>query len=114
MKNIYLGMTLGFIMLLASNKIQAPLTSSSIIDTPPESVSTVHEIALVYPQRLASLYQNLTPQERVFSYYLFRASLPGYRIAADQNHRPLAQFGEGSLLSDSDLWHAAFPRGKRV
>ncbi len=82
---------LGSIMLFTSQKIQAPIAPCHIIDTPPASVSTTHEIALVYPQRLASLYQKLTPQERIFCYYLYRASLPGYRVAADQNHRYAVQ-----------------------
>lgn len=61
--------------------------SQPILNQPPTTVSVVKEIALIYPQRLAKLYQSLTPQERVFNYYMFRASLPGNRIATDQNHR---------------------------
>ena len=53
----------------------------------PDSVDTVKEIAIVYDQNLAERFNVLTPQERVFIYYMFRASLPGNIIAADQSHR---------------------------
>ena len=68
-------------MLLAMPKSQA------ILNQPSTTVTVVKEIALIYPQRLAKLYESLTPQERIFNYYMFRASLPGNRIATDQNHR---------------------------
>lgn len=66
-------------------------SSKMIIHQPPETVDVVNEIALIYPQRLAKLYQTLTPQERVFSYYFFRASLPGNQIAMDQTHRNVVE-----------------------
>jgi dipeptidyl-peptidase III len=81
MKARYLVLFVGLLMLLAIPK------SQSILNHPPTTVNVVKEIALIYPQRLAKLYQSLTPQERVFNYYMFRASLPGNRIATDQNHR---------------------------
>lgn len=81
MKTRYLVLFIGLLMLVAVPK------SQSILNQPPMTVSVVKEIALIYPQRLAKLYQSLTPQERVFNYYMFRASLPGNRIATDQNHR---------------------------
>lgn len=86
MKKIYLLLPLGLLM-LATQKPEISCAPQSIIEPAPTTVNTVHEIALIYPQRLAKLYQELTPQERVFIYYMFRASLPGNRIASDQNHR---------------------------
>lgn len=44
------------------------------------------EIGVLCDQNVASLYNKLTAQERIFMYYLLRASLPGNRIAADQLH----------------------------
>jgi len=81
MKKYTLFLLVGSLMLLATQK------SQPILNQPPMTVSVVKEIALIYPQRLAKLYESLTPQERVFNYYMFRASLPGNRIATDQNHR---------------------------
>lgn len=81
MKKIIILFGLGLLMVLT-------LTKSSIhLEQPPTSVAVVKEIAIIYPQRLAKLYQSLTPQERIFAYYMYRASLPGNRITTDQNHR---------------------------
>jgi dipeptidyl-peptidase-3 len=80
MKTRYLVLFVGLLMLVAIPK------SQSVLNQPPTTVTVVKEIALIYPQRLAKLYQSLTPQERIFNYYMFRASLPGNRIATDQNH----------------------------
>lgn len=81
MKTRYIVLFVGLLMLVAIPK------SQTVLNQPPETINVVNEIALIYPQRLAKLYQNLTPQERIFSYYIYRASLPGNRIATDQNHR---------------------------
>ncbi len=53
----------------------------------PAHIETFKEIAVLYNQDLPALYNALTPQERIFIYYIFRASLPGNTIAADQIHR---------------------------
>ncbi len=53
----------------------------------PDDIVKAHEIVLVYNHNLVSHFNALTPQERVFIYYLFRASLAGNVIAADQSHR---------------------------
>lgn len=76
---IFLGLSIATSQLLRAQ--------SSVIDPAPQDVTIVKEIALNYPPHLAKLYEELTPQERVFSYYMYRASLPGNRIATDQSHR---------------------------
>ena len=53
----------------------------------PTTIETCNEIAIRYNQQLPTFFNELTPEERVFIYYLFRASLPSNRIAADQLHR---------------------------
>lgn len=53
----------------------------------PSNIERFHEIATRYNESLPDLYNSLTPEERVFMYYLFRAGLPGNRIIADQLHR---------------------------
>lgn len=57
------------------------------LSQPPKTVSQHHEIAVVYNQNIANFYNKLTPHERIMIYYLYRASLPGNRITADQTHR---------------------------
>jgi len=86
----YCALFVGLLMLVPVNS----KNSIGILGNPPTTVSTVKEIALIYPQRLAKLYQSLTPQERIFAYYMFRASLPGNRIAMDQTHRDAIQITE--------------------
>lgn len=53
----------------------------------PKEVNLVREIALQYNSNLVDHFNALTPQERIFIYYLYRASLAGNLIAADQSHR---------------------------
>lgn len=53
----------------------------------PAIIDTHKEIVAVYNAHLPEYFNALTPQERVFIYYMFRASLPGNVIASDQIHR---------------------------
>lgn len=52
----------------------------------PSTIETCHEIAVVANEQLPDLFNSLTPQERIFCFYLMRASLPGHRILVDQLH----------------------------
>lgn len=61
------------------------------LQDPPSRVDTVKEIAVVYNDNLTEFFNKLTPQERVFVYYLYRASLPGNFIAEDQLHRDVSK-----------------------
>lgn len=60
---------------------------SFVLAQPPSTIKQYKEIAIQYDEEITSAYNMLTPEERIFVYYFFRASLPGNRIAADQNHR---------------------------
>lgn len=62
-----------------------PLTCA--LNEAPKDQKIYHEIAVVYNQQLPEHFNKLTPQERVFIYYMYRASLPGNIIATDQTHR---------------------------
>jgi len=53
----------------------------------PKTIEKHHEIAIRYNDQLPDLWNKLKPEERVFVYYIWRASLPGNHIAADQIHR---------------------------
>lgn len=53
----------------------------------PQTIEQFKEIATQYNTTIVSLFNVLTPQERVFIYYMYRACLPGNLIAADQLHR---------------------------
>lgn len=50
----------------------------------PTGITPFHEIAVQYNEKLPALYNDLAPEERIFLYFLYRASLPGNRICADQ------------------------------
>ena len=60
---------------------------NTVLAKAPERVTAVNEIAVVYNHNLADLFNEITPQERIFIYYMFRASLAGNIIARDQSHR---------------------------
>lgn len=57
------------------------------LSSAPERIECFHEIATQYNAQLPDLWNSLTPEERVFVYYMSRASMPGNRIMADQTHR---------------------------
>lgn len=76
MKKLFL-----FLCLSQGYMITQPLSS------PPSTITSVKELALIYNDQLPDLWNNLSPEERVFTYYMYRASLPGSRIFRDQNHR---------------------------
>ncbi len=46
-----------------------------------------NEILVKQNRDCADLYASLTPQERIFTYFMYRASLPGNLIYRDQCHR---------------------------
>lgn len=52
----------------------------------PERLDQYGEIATSYAS-VADLWNSITPQERIFIYYIYRAGIPGNRIFADQTHR---------------------------
>jgi dipeptidyl-peptidase III len=61
--------------------------SVTALPSAPSHIDTFNEIATQYSYLLPALYNQLSPQERVFIYYIFRAGLPGNRIVTDQIHR---------------------------
>lgn len=48
---------------------------------------TAYNEIYTYNDDTTELFDGLTPQERIFTYYMFRASLPFNKIYRDQNHR---------------------------
>lgn len=52
-----------------------------------DSINRYKEIAVQRDASIEEHYDKLTPQERVFIYYLFRAGIPGNKITTDQIHR---------------------------
>lgn len=61
--------------------------SACTLQKPPEHVEYYHEIATHYNPELPELWNTLTREERIFAYYMMRASIPGNSIIADQTHR---------------------------
>lgn len=82
-----------FIMasLLAAGSAHETLSVESHLQAPPSGVECFHEIATQYNPQMPDLWNGLSPEERVFAYYMTRASIPGNRIAADQKHRDAAE-----------------------
>jgi Peptidase family M49. len=77
-------------LLMVGMSMAIPVSSNSfqnILRPAPLHIDQYNEIAVVYNQHVADYFNKLTPQERIFIYYMMRASLPGNRIAADQSHR---------------------------
>lgn len=57
------------------------------LEKAPDKIEQVSEIATQYNQNIHKYWNNLNPQERIFAYYMYRASIPGNRIVAQQKHR---------------------------
>jgi dipeptidyl-peptidase-3 len=53
----------------------------------PTATFTYNEILIRYAEKIPEVFSSLTPEERIFVYYLYRANIPGERICADQLHR---------------------------
>lgn len=59
----------------------------SLLPVAPPHVEQYNHIAVQYQPNLAYHYNKLSAAERIFIYYMFRASLPGNYILTDQIHR---------------------------
>gem|GEM_PF-901799 len=57
------------------------------LQEPPSTTERFYEIATQYNPKLPELWNSLSPEERIFAYYMMRASAPGNRIKADQTHK---------------------------
>ncbi|TET34595.1 hypothetical protein E3J61_02680, partial [Candidatus Dependentiae bacterium] len=60
------------VLVLVAGGIMSVMGESSGLRAASDSVDTIKEIAVVYDQNLAQQFNKLTPQERVFIYYMFR------------------------------------------
>lgn len=78
---------ISLIILLATQPVCSKDSIVNKLSPAPDTIERYHEIATRYNETLPDLYNSLTAEERVFMYYILRASLPGNRIAADQLHR---------------------------
>ncbi len=54
---------------------------------PPRDLTRYYEIAAQHKPDIHTIFNDLKPEERIFLYYLYRASLPGHYLYADQVHR---------------------------
>ncbi len=63
------------------------LGDAGVLEEPPKGLQLFHEIAVQHKPGLREAFNALKPEERVLMYYLYRASLPGHRLYADQAHR---------------------------
>ncbi|MCL5875682.1 MAG: dipeptidyl peptidase 3 [Candidatus Dependentiae bacterium] len=102
MKQLYGILIISFLFLESSLMAYKPLPPA------PNKIEKFHEIATQYNSALTQLYNALSSEERVFVYYLFRASLPGNRIIADQMNRHALAILEISetLVLHQDTLHA--------
>lgn len=57
------------------------------LSAPSKDFTVYHEIAILPAQNIHSYYNQLSLEEKIFIYYLIRASAIGNKIASDQLHR---------------------------
>ena len=76
-----------FLFLISNISYYSNCTAGIELGQAPEKIDYYSEIAVRRSSLLPDLYNNLSPEERILMYFLFRASLPGIRISMDQVHR---------------------------
>lgn len=60
---------------------------SQLFPQPPNKTFAYNEILVKYAEKIPEIFASLTSEERIFVYFLYRASIPGDRICCDQLHR---------------------------
>ncbi len=75
------------VVALASLYASDVMSMEGRLQAPPTGVECFKEIATQYNTQMPELWNGISPEERVFAYYMTRASIPGNRIMADQRHR---------------------------
>lgn len=89
-----LSHTLCYALLFLISHIQSKEFNMKQLGKAPERLEQYAEIAAQYNDQLPDLWNSLKPEERVFAYYMYRASLAGNRIMADQTHRDAVEVTE--------------------
>ena len=62
------------------------MTRMYCLEEAPKTLESYKEVATQYISGLSELYNDLTPAERIFVYYMYRASLPGNRFCSDNGY----------------------------
>ncbi len=104
MKKVFLPLLIGGLMSL-SYQVQS-------MQKTPDTIERFKEMAIQFTQGLPELWNTLSPEERVFIYYMYRAGLPGNRILADQNHRAAVKLIElcEFIIENSDTLKTSKPK----
>ena len=76
-----------FLTLLSFQGIMINKSLANQLKTAQPNIEHHHEIASIYDNQWYDFWIALTPEERVFAYYMYRAEVPGNRIITDQTHR---------------------------
>lgn len=73
----------------------------------PQKQVRSNEIIITYDPTITDAWNKLEPEERIFMYYLFRASLPGNRIFSQQLHKdalPITNLFENTLNHKREIY----------
>lgn len=79
--------SISLLIALAYPNAQAKTKDKKMLAQAPTTSTHLHEIAIEYPEKTHTYFNDLSLEEQIFMYYFWRASLPGNRIATDQHHR---------------------------
>lgn len=98
---LFIGLLLFYGGYMYSNEIKSLGLAANTIES-------FHEIATQYNDQLPDLWNSLTPEERILAYYLYRASMCGNRILADQTHRDAVEITNlfEEIIHNKDIIHA--------
>ncbi len=78
-------------LLLGLGTCQSSKIQMKKLEIAPNNIEQYFEIATQYNDQLPKLWNDLKPEERIFAYYMYRASIPGNNILAGQTHRDATQ-----------------------
>ncbi|MBY0110375.1 MAG: dipeptidyl peptidase 3 [Candidatus Babeliaceae bacterium] len=96
---------ISMLLICMSSNVYWKVIMAKKLDVAPERLEQFKEIATQYNAQLPELWNNLAPEERIFAYYLYRASIPGNRINSDQTHRHALKITEifETIIHNKDL-----------
>ena len=117
----FFSMLLGIVVVILL--IEIPLFKKTIqakgnhmLADAPQRSTNVYEISVEYPEETPEFLNKLLLEEQVFLYYLWRACLPGKRIATDQLHYDgleVMKLFEDVLAHKEEILTAPLPDAKK-
>lgn len=106
-----IAVSLGSLYIMQLKSSTTPNRSYAPLQEPSETLAAYNEIAVSYNKSMVKHFNSLTPEKRVFFYYMYRATLAGQQAYRQQLHRhgPAIIHHCETILKNSDKLRAMSP-----